>query len=316
MWRLAERGLRRVLTSALALGAILLVTFALSQAAPGKLSDEWRLDPGMAPETVAAAERRSGAGPVSVVAWTAGLWRADLGVSAVSGVPVADLLATRIANTLTLSVPAMLLAWGAAMLIVRGRPRRDTIGASGKGDALVALLHGVPDVVIAVCLVRLALTTGWFPVGGMGDADTLSGSALLWERATHAVLPVVGLGLTLIPMVAWSVEAALAATRESLALDAARARGLDDGAIVRHEFRMALPAIAPLLGVSTTSLLGAGVVFEVVFAWPGVGMLLVEAVLARDFPVVFGAVAASALLLVVSSVAADAVAFLADPRRR
>lgn len=316
MWTLVEGGLWRVARSALTLAAIAVVTFVLARSVPGRVADEWLLDPTLGPETIAAMDRRAGAEPESIADWAAALWRSGLGASAVSGLPVAPLLAGRLANTLALAAPAMLLAWVVAALIVAGGGRATPSAARRAGDAVLTVLHSVPDVVFAVCLVWLALATGWFPVGGMGQADGVSETSLAIERVRHAVLPVIGLGLTLVPMVAWSIDAAVSATRESLVIAGARARGLDARAVFRHQVRMALPVLAPLMAASTASLLGAGAVFEVVFAWPGVGLLLVEAVLARDLPVVFGAVAASAVVLVVANAVADAGAYLADPRRR
>lgn len=314
MWNVAARAASRI---AAAFGSLVLVvvgTTVLSRAAPGTFTGDLALDPALAPETVAAAETRARSDLATT--WLAGAWRGDLGRSLVSGQPVAELVADRAGNTLVLTVPATILAWLVVAAHIAWR-RRLPVAAGAARDGALAIVQSIPDVVMGLCLVRLALATGWFPVGGAGDATAPSLAALALERAHHAALPIVGLGLALAPALVRSVEAVLAWSDDDLVLQAARARGLPERILRwRHQVRRAVPGLAPLLGLSAAGLLGSGLVFETVFAWPGLGALLVDAVAARDLPVVLGAVAASALLLVAANAAADVVSYVADPRRR
>lgn len=309
---------RRVGLAASALAAVVLASWVLSGAAPGRFGDELRLDPGVAPETVAAQERRTATGPAaaSLGRWLAGLARGDLGASTATGAPVTPLILDRVASTLALTVPATLAAWTMALGLCLGL-RRSRGGVRGGRDVAIATIQSLPDAVVALVLVRLALVSGWFPVGGQGDTQGRPGLSAWLELGHHAALPISGLALTMLPMLVRQIDAALATTESAPLLQGARARGLTPRAVIwRHQARVAVPAVMPLLGVSVGALLGSGLMFEVAFAWPGLGTLLVDAVFARDLPVVLGAVGAAATVLVAANAAGDAMAWLSDPRLR
>lgn len=314
MWSITATVAARVATALASLVLVVASTVVLSRAVPGTFTSDLALDPSLAPETIAAADARSHAGIATT--WLAGLWRGDLGRSLASGQPVVELVADRAVNTLLLTVPATALAWLVVLGYVGWRARRTTAGGAAL-NTLLAVSQGLPDVVVGLGLLRFALATGWFPVGGAGGSAGSSLAVLTFDRAHHAALPVVGLALVLTPALIRSVEAVLGQTDGDVVLQAGRARGLGEGALRwRHQVRRALPQLAAIVGLSAATLLGSSLVVETVFAWPGLGVLLVEAASARDVPVVLGAVAASALLLVVANAAADAVAYCADPRRR
>lgn len=314
MWHVAARAVSRIGAALAALMLVIACTIVLSRAVPGTFTSDLALDPALAPESVAAAEARANA--ANNATWLTNEWRGDLGRSLSSGHTVTHLVARRAVNTLVLTVPATLLAWLVVAAHIAYRTRV-TVAGKAVRDWTLAVVQGIPEVVIGLGLVRLALTTGWLPVGGDGDVTSLPLAELVLERARHAALPVVGLGLTLAPALVRAVEAVLGPSDHDVVLVAARARGVSERMLRwRHQVRRAVPAIAPIVGMSAASLLGSAVVFETVFAWPGLGALVVDAVAARDLPVVLGAAAASALLLVVANAAADVVSYLADPRGR
>ncbi len=296
---------RRVAFGVLSLVLILVISRVLIAMAPGRFGDELRLTPGLAAETLAVGERRSARAP-EVATWR-GLWRGDLGRSMATGLPVAGLVVERAANTLILTVPATVLAWTLALLVVARRaahgPRRGVSTRAG-----VVTLQALPDLVLGMLLLRIAWSTDWFPVGGRGHG---------LDVVRHATLPVAGLTLGLLPPLVRHLTAVLEGVDRGLLVPAARARGVSQRAVFwRHLLPAMLPGMAPLLALSVAALVGASLVFEVVFDWPGLGALLLEAVLARDLPVITGCVLASAVLLVASNVIGDAVHGFADPRQR
>lgn len=311
MWRIGAALARRVGQAALALVVAVGLSAAIGALAPGRFADDLRLDPGLAPAAVDALERRTTPSASRAVAdWAAGLIEGDLGRSSTTGGPIAPVLLARTAATCALSLPALALAWMIGWALAsRGRSRATGQLAPPTAFTLT-LLQAMPDALIGLLLVRLALVTAWFPVGGVGD-DTST-----WlETAAHAVLPITGLTLVQIPWLTRQMAAVLTEVRRAPFVLAARARGLREHRIERnHVLRAALPALAPLLGVSLATIPAAALVMEVVFAWPGLGALLVEAVFARDVPLVLGAVTISAALVACAGGVADGLRRATDPR--
>jgi peptide/nickel transport system permease protein len=317
MLALALRLARRLGVAAVSVGLVVGLSVLLMQVAPGRFGDELRLDPGVGRDTLAVVERMRVADDPSETTrqWLRGAVRGDLGRSLASGVPVTRVLGPRVACTLLLTVPATLLAWALALLVVRVLARPPVAPPRAWVRLLLAVAQSLPDVVVALVLVRLALFSGWLPVGGMGGED--AGVPAWADVARHALLPVAGLIALMLPALIRHLYASVAAVADAPFVRAAAARGVGDSRRhARHILPVALPAIAPMAGLSIASLLGASLIVEVVFTWPGLGPLMVEAVLARDTPVVLGAVCASAVLVVIANATSDAVQYLADPRLR
>lgn len=297
--------------AAVALVVAVGLSAALGALAPGRFADDLRLDPGLAPAAVDALDRRSTPSASRAVAdWVTGLRRGDLGRSSATGGPIAPVLVARAAATCVLALPALVLAWAMAWGLASTDGSRAAAALSRPTAFTLALLQSIPEALIGLLLVRLALVTTWFPVGGAGDADSS------WlETVRHAVLPIAGLTVVQLPWLTRQMATVLAEARRAPFVQAARARGLSTHRIERdHVLPAALPALAPLLGVSLATIPAAAVVMEVVFAWPGLGALVVDAVFARDVPLVLGAVTISAALVACAGGVADGLRRAADPR--
>src|SRR6185295_4516753 len=182
-----------------------------------------------------------------------------------------------------------------------------------------AVLLAVPDVVIALALLLLAVRTGWFPAGGMTSIahEQMSGAARAWDVASHLALPAAALVLGILPVLVRHVRASVADVLESPFVRAARGHGIPERRVL---FRHVLPAAAnpliSLFGLSLAGLLSMSLVVEVVMSWPGLGPLLLEAILARDFHLVLGPVLVSTVLLLGGNLLADLLLLAADPRIR
>jgi len=165
----------------------------------------------------------------------------------------------------------------------------------------------------------LAVRTGWFPTRGLVSvgADAFSPLRKLRDIASHLVLPVLVLALTTLPLLVRHVRAAVSEVLDAPFLRTARGHGIGRRRLL---YRYALPAAAnpliSLLGLSIGALLGGSLLVEVVMGWPGLGPLLVEAILSRDLYVVIGGVLLSTLLLVFGNFVADLLLYWADPRIR
>jgi peptide/nickel transport system permease protein len=177
----------------------------------------------------------------------------------------------------------------------------------------------VPDLVLFLALLLLAVRTGWFPTGGMVSAGTDDFDA--WGKAKdisfHLMLPAMGLALATIPVLIRHIRASMIEALESPFLRAARGHGIPRA---RLAFRYALPAasnpLVSLFGFSVATMLSASALAEVVLSWPGLGPLLVESILSRDVFVVVAIVMLSSLFLVAGNLIADLLLFASDPRIR
>jgi peptide/nickel transport system permease protein len=182
-----------------------------------------------------------------------------------------------------------------------------------------AVLLVIPDLALALGLLVLAVRTGWFPTGGMTSVDfeSLSPINKLRDLAWHMTLPVAALVLSALPLLVRHARAAVADVLDAPFLLAAQGHGIPKHWLL---YRYALPAAAnpliSLFGFSIGALLSGSLLIEVVMSWPGIGPLLLEAILARDLYVVIGGVLFSTLFLVGGNFLADTLLYWADPRIR
>ena len=251
------------------------------------------------------------------VAWLARAIRLDFGRSILYRRPVTDLLRERAANTATLATAVIVATTliGIPLGIYTGLRARQAGARVVRGLSLI--LVSTPPLVTSLALVTLAGRTGW-PVGG----KTSPGSP--WEPFTmpwivdvaqHLVLPTVALALPLAAILERLQSDALASNAESMFVKAALARGLSpDQARLRHAWRGSLGAVLGLYGVIVGSLLSGSFVVEFVTAWPGLGRLMYDALLARDLFLVAGTAAAGAFFLAIGTLMSDLLHAAADPR--
>lgn len=308
--------LRRCGHAALVLFGVSVLTFLFTALAPGDYFGEMRLDPRTAPDTVARMRARYGLDrplPVRYGRWLGAVLRGDLGYSFAYGSPAAPLVRARALNTLLLATVAMGLAWLVAVPLGvwcawrRGHWEDRLCGAG------LAVLLGIPELLLALALLLLAVHTGWFPTGGMTSPE--GGGAA--DLARHLVLPACALALALLPALARHTRAAVAEVLDAPFIRAARGHGIGTARLL---FRHALPAAAhplvSLFGFSVGGLLSYSLAVEAVMSWPGLGPLLLEAILARDVYLVIAGVMLSTVMLMAGNLLADALLYAVDPRIR
>jgi len=197
----------------------------------------------------------------------------------------------------------------------RGGSRTDTLLSVSS-----VTLFAVPGYWLGLMLVLVfTYWTQAFPAFGAAglDADYLRGGSWLIDRLRHLALPLATLTLIGIGGAARFARGAMLETLSQPFIVTARAKGLTTSRVVgRHALRNALTPVVTLIGLSLPVLFSGAVFVESVFAWPGVGRVLVEAVQARDYPVVMAATTVSAVLVVAGNMLADALAAWLDPRTR
>jgi peptide/nickel transport system permease protein len=317
-----RRLVRRAAHGVLLLAGVSALSFVLAELAPGDFFGEMRLDPRMSEETVRALRARHGLDrpwPQRYARWAGSLLRGELGFSFAYGQPVAPLFWPRARNTLLLTGTATALSWLLAVPLGVWWASRRHRGASHVLTGFTALLLALPDLVIALGLLNLALRSGWFPAGGMVSLghEQMTRPGRWGDLAVHLALPVTALVLGALPVLLRHVRGAVSQALEAPFVRAARAHGIPARRIL---FRHVLPAAAnPLLslfGLSVAGLLSMSLLVEVVMSWPGLGPLMLEAILARDFHLVLAPVLASTLFLVGGNLLADVLLVAADPRIR
>jgi peptide/nickel transport system permease protein len=314
--------IQRILHATLLLLAISFFSFALLQLAPGDYFDSMRLNPQISRQTLTGIRAEYGLDrplPVRYARWLASLLHGQLGVSLASRGPVAPVLRVRARNTLLLSGTATLFAWLLALPIgIWSATKRNGWMDRICGAATSALMT-IPDLVLFLGLLLLAIRTGWFPTGGMRSeaAADLSMWSSAKDFALHLALPALGVALVSLPVLVRHIRAAMIEALESPFLRAARGHGIPNSRLL---FRYALPAasnpLISLFGFSVATMLSVSALAEIVLSWPGLGPLLVESILSRDVYVVVAIVMLSSVFLVAGNLLADLLLFASDPRIR
>ena len=313
---------RRIGSSIVTLFAVSLFSFALLELAPGDFFAELQADARVSTQTVDALRAQYGLTHSPVVRywqWLQSFVSGDLGFSLAHRAPVSSVIWERAGNTLLLTIPAMLVTWTLAMPIGIWVARRRNQWVDRVCSGVTSTLVALPDLLVAVLLLLIALRTGLFPTGGMyaPGADDLSFAARVWDLATHAFLPLCALVATALPSLVRHVRASVIDAAESPAVRAARGHGIPRSRItLRYVLPLAANPLISLAGLSIATLLSASLLIEVVMSWPGLGPMLVDALLAKDVHVVLSAAMLASVLLVVGNLVADLSLYVVDPRIR
>jgi len=306
---------RRGLETAASTLIVALLLFALVDLMPGDPIDLMlQADPRLTSADVARLKALHGLDRPLLErfgAWLLGALRGEFGFSRLYGLPVADILLPRLGATLLLVGTSFLFALALAMAL-------GTIAAlrpHGLVDRLVNLLAlfavSVPSFWLALLAILLfAVELGWLPAGGEPPAGTGPAG---WAR--HLVLPVavttlLGLG----PLLRFVRSGLLEALREPC-IRTARAKGAGTVRVVfHHALPQAVPALVTVVALQTGGLLSGALVVETVFAWPGMGRLIYEAIMGNDYNLALVAVLAGTAATLLANLAADLVHARLDPR--
>jgi peptide/nickel transport system permease protein len=313
--------LRRALSGAAVVFGVLTLMFFLLRLAPG---DPARLlvGPAATEEQVEAQRHALGLDrplPAQYASWLGRFVQGDWGTSIATGRPVARTLAEALPATVRLVGISLLLSYllGIVVGVVQAT-------AGGRLDTtlsvLTVTLFALPGYWLALMLVMLfTYQMRLLPAFGAAgfDSDFLTGSGRVADRLRHLALPLATLTLIGIGGTARYVRGAMLDVAGSPFVAIARAKGLSPTRVaVRHVLRNALIPVVTLLGLSLPALFSGAVFIEAIFAWPGVGRVLVEGVVARDYQVVMAATAVSAALVVVGNLLAEILVSWVDPRVR
>jgi peptide/nickel transport system permease protein len=234
-----------------------------------------------------------------------GAVRGDLGVSLRTGLPVTSQVLERMPATLELAAAAMLFALAVAIpLGIIAAVWRGTVADHvAMGIALTGV--SVPNFWLGPLLaIVFAVELGWLPVSGRGTP-------------LHLILPAVSLGAALAAILARMTRAALLEELREQYVTAARARGVSRfRAVMRHAFRNSLIPVVTLVGLQFGAVLTGAVITETIFAWPGIGRLLIQSIGFRDYPIVQGCILLIAVTYLAANLVTDLLYGVLDPRIR
>jgi peptide/nickel transport system permease protein len=244
--------------------------------------------------------------------------KGDLGVSRTYGTPVTKIMGERLQNTLVLLTTAVGLAFAVGVTAGVYSALRQYSAADYTVTVLAFAGHSVPVFWQGIVFILLfAVWLPWFPAGGMLTPGVAPGWPAFLDRLWHLVLPVSVLATS--GMAAWTRymrSSMLEVVRQDY-VRTARAKGNPEKIVInRHALRNALITIITLVALSIPGILNGAVLTETVFSWPGMGLLLFQAVLGHDYNVAMAVLLFLALMTVLFNLLADVAYAMADPRIR
>ena len=312
---MAEVVLRRLLATVPVLLLVTAGVFALLHLTPGDPVDAMMAESADA-STKESLRRELGLDrPIAVqyAAWMGRLLRGDLGRSIRNGEPVLENVSRRIRPSVQLALLAMAISLTIAFPVAIASAVRHNTGVDRLGTTFALFGICMPNFLLALLLIFVfGVTLRWLPISGY--LDPLEDG---WSGLRSLVLPAVTLGLALAAVITRTLRSSLL---EALAEDyvrTARAKGLSEWVVIRgHVLKNALIPVITVLGLQLGTLIGGAVITEYVFALPGIGRLVVDAVFARDYPLVQGVILLIALGFIVSNLLVDVLYGYIDPRLR
>ena len=312
---------RRLLQTIPLLIGISALSFILLQMAPGDFLNQMAENPAISPATIDAMRRNFGLDRPWYVQY--GLYvrnillHFDFGESFSRHQPVFTVIREGLGNTLLLAGAAAVVTWGLALPLGVWAAVRQYSWVD-KTLSLVAFVWlSVPEILSGLLLLMLAARTGWFPVGGMHsiDYDDLSAIGKTRDLLWHLALPALVVGL--VPL-ASRMRQMRGSLLDVLRLDyvtTARSKGLDERVVIyKHALRNALNPMITLFGYTLGALVSGSFVAEIIFAWPGLGRLTLDAILTQDQYLVMGSVLMASVVLILGNLVADLLLAVADPR--
>lgn len=313
---------RRFLQSLLLLWGVLTLTFFLMHASPGDPLDRY-ISPRISPTTIAQIRQQFGFDRPLIIQYAKWLWQwlhFDWGYSLTQHRPVANILAEAIPMTLQLTLPVLLVSFA---------------GGISLGAIAALYRHRWPDRLLSNCILAIycmpsfwlglvlilvfAVHLGWFPNSHAASIflEERDVGVFLKDRFLHLVLPTVTLALPGIAITTRYVREALINALESSFMTLARAKGLPVWQMMlQHALPHTTLALLSLLGLSLPFIFGGAFLTEIIFAWPGMGRVTLEAIFSRDYPVILATTGVSALMVIVGNLLADILYKFADPRIR
>lgn len=313
--------LKRILQTIPLLFIVSLVSFFLIRISPVDPLAELKLNPAISQETLDKETKRLGLDKniaVQYALWAKSFVKGDLGITS-SGESVAQKLKERIPNTLLLTTIVIFLTWlvGVPLGILSAVKWKSPLDRTL--TVLTSIGMAIPSFFFAVLLLLFAVKTGWFPIGGLTSSNfiemTLSQKIL--DISKHLVLPVTVLFTISLAGLQRQMRGNLLDVLDSDYVKFARAKGISEFKVIfKHALRNAVNPMITLLGFEFAGLLSGAALTEYVFQYPGLGRLILEAVMKSDINLVMASLMMGAIMLILGNLLADLLLIFTDPRIR
>ncbi len=312
---------KRILQTIPLLIIVSLISFFIIRLSPVDPLAELRLNPSISQETLNKEIKRLNLDKpiyVQYVSWAKSFVKGDLGYTS-AGEKVSVKLKERIPNTLLLTLVVIFMTWSVGIpLGIISAYKKETAF-----DRLLTVLSSVgmaiPSFFFAILMLIFAVKTGWFPVGGLTSYNF--NELGLWGKfidiAKHLVLPAFVLFTISLSGLQRQMRANMLEVLDSDYVKFARAKGLSESKVVfKHALRNAVNPMITLIGFEFAGLLSGAALTEYVFQYPGLGRLILEAVMKSDINLVMASLMMGTIMLILGNLLADILLMITDPRVR
>ena len=312
---------KRILQTIPLLVIVSLISFFIIRLSPIDPLAELRLNPSISQETLDKEIKRLNLDkPIGVqyVSWAKSFVKGDLGYTS-AGEKVSTKLKERIPNTLLLTIVVIFMTWSVGLPL-------GIFAAVKKESAIDRILTvfssigmAIPSFFFAILMLIFAVKTGWFPVGGLTsyNFNEMSFFGKILDVSKHLVLPVVVLFTISLSGLQRQMRANMLEVLDSDYVKFARAKGLSESKVIfKHALRNAVNPMITLLGFEFAGLLSGAALTEYVFQYPGLGRLILEAVMKSDINLVMASLMMGSIMLVLGNLIADILLIITDPRIR
>jgi peptide/nickel transport system permease protein len=320
--------LRRFLGAIPLVLGILTLIFFLMHLAPGDPTTRY-FDPTISPDVMEQMRQNLGLDqpvPIQYVKWMGAFLTGDFGYSFSYMRPISQILPEVMWNTLQLTFMSLLVIFGLGMLIGIFQAVRQYSVGDNVLTFVALFFYSMPGFWLALMLILVfslkASQWGWpiqFPASQMTASgyEFLSTGEQIRNRMMHLILPSLALGVGSAAGVARYMRGSLLEVIRQDFVRTARAKGLEERVVIfKHALRNALLPIITLFGLTLPFLFSGAVLIEVIFAWPGMGRLIVDAVFQRDYPLIMASSFVIAVMVILGNLLADVLYAIADPRIR
>ncbi|HYW13405.1 MAG TPA: ABC transporter permease [Longimicrobium sp.] len=318
---------RRLVGAIPLLLGILTIIFFVVHLAPGDPTARF-FNPNVSPEVIAQMRRNLGLDQplhIQYWKWLVSFLSGDFGYSFGQMRPIGEILPEVLWNTLQLTLVSLVVIFAVGMLIGIVQAVRQYSAADNILTFLALFFYSMPSFWFALMLILIfsrGADAGWlfnWPASGMTsiDYEYLSFAGKARDRLAHLMLPAIALGIGSAAGVARYMRGSMLEVIHQDFIRTARAKGLSERSVIfKHALRNALIPIVTLVGLYLPFLLSGAVLVETIFAWPGMGRAIVEAILARDYPMVMATSFVIASIVVLGNLLSDVLYAVVDPRIR
>lgn len=311
--------IKRIVISIPLLLCVAFLSFLMIHLAPGDYFDTLKTNPLISPETIEQYKNQYHLNEpiyVQFFYWAGNLAQGDLGYSFVRKAPVLTVISQYAINTLILTLTAIFIIWLIAVpLGILSAVKRNS--AFDRSISVISLIGiSLPSFILAIIFLYIASFIPGMPVGGIRSLnyDSLLWYQKIWDIVSHLLVPAGAI-------VVLSIAGLLRITRANM-LDvlhkpfilAAHARGLASTTVYKHAFKNTLNPLITMLGYEFAALLSGAAIIEIICNWPGLGSVMLEAVLSQDLFLVMGGIMMGSVLMIIGNLIADILLCYNDPR--